>query len=823
MLPLTAALLFTAACSKNADAFTRGNVEVWSTYNTTKVMRDKHDYKKFDGKLSAEMGRGETEGAQLILTPDYNVRSYELKLSDLTCGDEVFPKENIKVFKQGYVNVEVKTYNQKNEDYPAGWIPDMLLPIEIAEAHGENTIESGRNQGLTVEFTSDAQMKAGTYEGSFSLYVDGEETEIPVSVQVWDIDVSKIYGKSHFGFGNESIIRGELSNDKETMESLYELLLNYRISPGNFPTTSVSSVEDFVEGYKKWSKHKNFASFGINAARGASSNVPNVNLMYQILRGLAELATPDDIVFDKAYIYVIPIDEPHTDEAFAGVKNYRDAIDSLEERIVSELETEGFFSSFTEKGYTAEQVQAFEDSFKEAFLNLPQIITTPYNSVLKNEVNTYCPPIQYYDTQYQREQYAKNADVNHSEQWFYTCMQPIYPYPSFHIDDYLIGARIQKWMQAAYNVTGYLYWRAIAYSNGSLPDVLVDPYTSPDRYRFNTVQQFAGEGYFTYPGYGYGEKQSFGSLRLAAYRDGQEDFDMIHAFDALLDTYESYYNASFEANDCLQSEYDKIFTGALYNSDDETFYQTRRITADLYEKAASEAKFVLGKSEIASNKATTNIYLAKGYKLKVNGKELTEKSASGEGNKFTIVTDLLRESADYSLEVLNAENESVLTYHRFVSNKVLSGTLTAEKISVSENSTVSAAGSGVTIDLFSRGEGYSQTEQLKFTPTITIDGSVFDEKLYKMKNVRFALENKSAYDLEFEVWLANDRSKYKYGKLQIGANAAREFEIENVYNLDWSSLQSANKIILTFANSDSEKTPYPVRRLSITSISCTLH
>ena len=148
---LSVAFVLGAACDKTE---TTGNAEIWSTYNTTKVMKEKHDYEKFAPKIEVSMAKSEVEGAQLVITPDYDVKSYTLTASDLVSGENVFPAENVRVYKQGYVNVTSKTPNQTNEAYPTGWTPDMLLPMEKAVEYRENTIEKGCNQSLTVEFSS---------------------------------------------------------------------------------------------------------------------------------------------------------------------------------------------------------------------------------------------------------------------------------------------------------------------------------------------------------------------------------------------------------------------------------------------------------------------------------------------------------------------------------------------------------------------------------------------------------------------------------------------------------------------------------------------
>ena len=66
---MVACVTFLGACSQSSDE--GAEPEVWSTYNTRKVLRqtDKNDtYEKLPAKISASMIQGEYEGAQLLVT-----------------------------------------------------------------------------------------------------------------------------------------------------------------------------------------------------------------------------------------------------------------------------------------------------------------------------------------------------------------------------------------------------------------------------------------------------------------------------------------------------------------------------------------------------------------------------------------------------------------------------------------------------------------------------------------------------------------------------------------------------------------------------------
>lgn len=805
---LSVAFVFGAACEETEAT---GNAEIWSTYNTTKVMKEKHDYEKFAPKIEVSMAKSEVEGAQLVITPDYDVRSYTLTASDLVSGENVFSAENVRVYKQGYVNVTSKTPNQSNEAYPTGWTPDMLLPLEKAVEYRENTIEKGCNQSLTVEFSSSVSTPSGTYTGTFVLNVDGKKTDIPVSVTVWDIDVSKTYGKSCFAYGDfdNNLLPGELSNTEELRAAYYEFFLENRISPANFPAGSELLPETFVEQFLKYKDYAYFNSFGFPIRRGRSAYDVNTESLRQYVEPIVRLCTPGNVYVDMAYYYLVPIDEPASEAAFNAVDTYRTKIDEMEENILEALDEDGFFDSF--KGeYTEEEIAAFRETLRESVRGIPQIVTTPYNDTLKDRINTYCPPIQYYDTEYERALYAQNAGTTGGEQWFYTCMQPVYPYPSFHIDDYLIGARIQKWMQTAYGVEGYLYWESSSYKNVS-QDRLIDPYTDPNRFYYGS-QPFPGDGYLTYPGYKYGERGPISSLRLAAYRDGQEDMDMICAFGELLESYGEYYGTELSANDVLGALYGEIFTGSVYNSDDAAFYAVRENLAKLYLSAAGEGKIVVCSPVVNGTQSVTDVYVAAGYGVEINGSAVSAETA-GEGQRFRVTNDLTQGRTTLHVVVKDGKGDVATEYDLFVSDRLNEAKLSEDTVFVSADSSVTIGEDGASFSIVSLKEG-SLVDLVSFVPYASFSASLFGG-LDRVKEIKFTIENTGDVDLELTVRLASGGSKYDFMQVIVPAGESAEIVLKNVYDCRWSELKNADSLRLEFKNRDGNDEPFADRLFTI--------
>ncbi len=206
--------------------------KVWSTYNTRKVIRqtDKNDeYEKLDASFTVDMYKGEYEGAQIIVTADkrteYKIEKGTLKTAD---GKE-FPSDRIELYHQKYI--EVAKNNSGNGDYESGsFIPDMLLPIDTAIAYKENFVEAGSNQGITAEFNSEG-VEAGVYTGTFKLTLGDEIKDIPVSVNVWDIEYEgRRTFQSSFLLYRYALASAEYDSSDEVVKRYEDFLLKYKIN-----------------------------------------------------------------------------------------------------------------------------------------------------------------------------------------------------------------------------------------------------------------------------------------------------------------------------------------------------------------------------------------------------------------------------------------------------------------------------------------------------------------------------------------------------------------------------------------------------------------
>jgi hypothetical protein len=95
------------------------------------------------------------------------------------------------------------------------------------------------------------------------------------------------------------------------------------------------------------------------------------------------------------------------------------------------------------------------------------------------------------------------------EVWFYTCLAPDGNYANRFLEQPLIQTRFLHWINYRYGATGYLHWGFNSW------------WGDTDDGTFDGVP--AGDAWIVYPGDG----KLYGSIRLAAMRDGIADYELL--------------------------------------------------------------------------------------------------------------------------------------------------------------------------------------------------------------------------------------------------------------------------------------------------------
>ncbi len=765
---MVACITFMGACSPSSGEGTGQGAEVWSTYNTRKVLRqtDKNDtYVKLPAELSASMMQGEYEGAQLLITSDHTAE-YSLKKGTLkdASGNE-FPAANIEIYHQKYI--QVAKNNSGNKDYESGsYVPDMLLPMETAEKYGENVIEAGCNQGVTVEFNSSG-VAAGTYTGTFTLEIDGEKTDVPVSVEVWDFGYEgRRTFQSSFLIYREQLMAGEYDTSDEKVQTYVDFLLKYKINSYVIKDAQSRTIEEFVAEAERLYDNNNYNSIVIPydfsrsyiAYEGTKLTSAAQTVVDYIL-ALAAISTEEKMYLDLAYFYPSSYDEADFNGIAADAERFLKKggeYDKTLQAAANAIDTDERFSSMTEE---------FKTSLKESILQIPAVFTNvAYVSDWVGELSAaFCPYFSVYDDEATLQHYQDAAAANsYGDLWAYTCMGPTYPYGTFHIDDSTLGMRVSGWMEKAMGITGYLYYAVNMNTQFRLTEeVYTDIYNNPLRY-----EDVPGDGYLLYPGKYYGSEEPFATVRLVSYRDSMDDYDMLCVYENLLNEYADQYGITIDFNDYVGDLYADLFNGAVYYQQDAFLSAARQELASRILALKESGILLKPGSEAENGTYRSTVYAPADATVSVGGTAV-EGVAAGSGKAFVFSSD-----AAQTVTVKLGEKSYTL------SAKGITSLTDEAKISVSEGSIVSVTGNtaAVTLKAQYRDNGETIGSKTKiFQPYVSfkVDG------LDSASCVKFSYENTGTTEVEMSiVFVEADGTRTTVKTNYCGIGGSREVRID---------------------------------------------
>ena len=805
------ASLALTACKEATNEKEYEQLDIWSTYNTVKVLRDSSDYPHLGQKLDVSMAKGEREGGQVIVNPKGgNIQDISVATADLKSeSGATFSKDNVTVYLQKYIYVETKTLNQENMEYPIGYTPDMLLEQSIADEYNENSVKENQNQGITIEFQTTSETEAGTYTGMFQVVADGKNFALPVTLTVWDIDITEVQGKTYVDYTGVNWMTGEYDTSPEKYRRYFEKAMNeYKFMldvPGwKIPTSFTDSVMYYWD-------NPNFTGYNIPLKHMLYpfSKIVDKGLFYDYIMELAKASTPEKLLFEKAYIVAGNTDEVRQED-YQTVYDTLELIYDVEDRVFEDLEESGYFDQ-----YDAEYKERFLEEIRG--ISIIQTVDADQVKFFGTDVNTYCPYLSFLENSAMLDIMRKAAEENDDrggDLWFYTCMNPKYPYPSHHIDDYLLGSRVMRWMQKDYDVTGYLYWSIFYYNKFDSGHVQTDPYE--EALRFAGVN---GDGFMAYPGKKYGLDNFIPSIRMTTFRDGQEDYDLLCALDKEVEKKEAFYGlpvGEISAATQLTEYYEQLFTGTVYEPNDELFYSVRRQVVDVILSQEGQANYLL-QTDVNKQRALANIYVAEGYSVKVND-TLVSGQPSGQGYKYTVEQPRTQD-AKLNIEILK-DGAVVESYYVFLAAKSVDVTLTEDSVYLSTDSTVTKTEDGLAVTLCSWGE--SSRDKLSFVPSVGFTASALGN-LTEVSKVMFEVTNTSDEEISFGIRFKSGSFAYvvyntNIYKLAVGESVT--IEINNVYQYENSfSRLSTATLEIFMDNLDENDEKYGARTFVVSQLS----
>ena len=686
-------LLSAAGCGNGDNSgdipFVVGNVKVCTTNNLEKVLQNE----TFDSgalKLEIKAFQNEHEAAQVIMTPDYNVRSYTLTLSDLTCGENTLEKEYFDLYHEKYIELERDVEGEKKHFYnglspyqDGDMSPDALLPMSVAIEYGENVIAKGNNQGIYVSVKIPKGQPAGVYTGNFTLNVDGNVTKIPVEVTVWGYEISdETHSRSTWAIMFDNNKYGE-ANLTKFMEKVYvDNLLDFRLNPQNLPVLlgdatnfKESKIDEWLDSVVEYSQDPRCSY--INIPTNAQTNVTvngvvysrltNMDLYSQTLTAIAKRSLKEGInLFEKMDMWLNFLDE----------SEQNGNVDNLEMSTLLMKQKQAEFATewkaaveagtwFAGEGYSYDKDFAYE--VIETMRTLKQFVSDASDGVMRdgtrfeagsedldvglnykdrdayfNHPVSYLTRAQEFDYAYSREffdayedWYNEYYDTDDAEQWLYTGCYPHYPYVSVLLDSDLMMQRATGWMMQQYDIDGMQMWYSnmyqdmTGYNTGMKP--ISDPYANASRF-----PETNGDGFTTYPGMPYGIIGPINTMRIHSLRDSMEDYEVLYLLEQEYKKVIKNAGLEYDRDDFEKMvayinesffEHDRI---KAYDDMNETFFSARAAVVNLLDMVTKTGTVITDYKQLA-DKAVLTLLSTQASSVTLDGTELPAQIAEGYG------------------------------------------------------------------------------------------------------------------------------------------------------------------------------------------------
>ncbi len=580
------------------------------------------------------------------------------------------------------------------------------------------------------------------------------------------------------------MVAGEYDATDDILYRYEDFLLNYKVN--SYFIKESYTVEETVADMIRLFNDNNYNSIVIpkglrdDYTSGCAMATEIVNYIVEVVK----LSTPEKPYADYLYLYPSNFDEA---DQFDGK-------DVLVKKVFEKGgEWDKTLTLALEAVKATDEYAAFSDEFKaqmeQAVLNIPAVFTncTFQEDWVKSSHVAFCPYISLFGDDVYLAKYQEAAEANsNGDLWVYTCVMPNYPNPTFHLDDYNLGTRISGWMEKKWHVNGYLYYLVNTYE-AILGDTWrnVNPYETAERANY-----CAGDGFLLYPGKYYGSEYPFASLRLTAYRDSMDDYDMLCVYENLLKEKAAYYGIEIDVDKCLEDLYDSLFAGSYYYADDSLVVEARReLAARILALKGKDALLALNNAE------GLTVYSAKST-LDIDG--VTVKgTASKDGYKYTVTG-----------KVGEVIVEGSKKYTMTVKENAVAATLTAQtEATVSDESSITVADGAASVTIV---PVYKSDDQ-------TIDGATQRYMPYaqisvanaaKARSLDFVITNEGNESIEFTVRLVDkDGNVYDAGRVYVQANGEKSVHINlNANEFTEEVMNNITAVRFAFANVNKDGT-----------------
>lgn len=571
-------------------------VSLWKAYNGENLLQNVDYSTSANGSLTSRGSslslnaiKGEQEAIQLMVTPDSAVASYSFSMGNLSDGaGHSIAASSVAIYAERYLYVDSSASNETTS--ASGYYPDALVPLTSLISAGENSIAAGKNQGLYFVITLASSLTAGTYAGQGVLTLDETTFVVPFQIKVMDLSMpSAVHAKSSFLLWYDQIANYYGTASTELRKSYYDFMIAHRAMPDGLPEIYEG---DAANGYTGFAD--NFATLiapndAINSYRLTFSKDSNGNLnstdvsnelQALITKNIALAQSGSSLnLFSKCYFY---FDDEPAASSYATVASNNQALVTVKNNLASQLNSyptlkASFLAipNIVTAAYPAIDSTSSSDIKKRVNLGVStasSLLGQYYNESARYNygINTWCPTYNNFDTAAHRSVYS-TRQANGEHVWWYGCINPIQPYPTYHLNAPLLPSRMLSYMEDDYGIEGNLYWCAnyFGYYNGSTS-------TTRDVWsNGNTWENCYGDGMLVYPGNKYSIDGPISTLRLESIREANEDYEYLQLFRSYIATYNSTYSGSKNASTLLATYYNQLFSNVSTACSAATFESVR--------------------------------------------------------------------------------------------------------------------------------------------------------------------------------------------------------------------------------------------------------
>lgn len=647
-------------------AITTSNYDIWSAPYTEKILREttiNYDAYKSAPGVELDMARAETETSQIVITAKKTIESYNLTVSDLTNSNgDVIESENIQAYSAMYVYVSYLYDSVRN--FPKGYFPDAMLPIEKTVEFEENFVPANVNQSIYVSVTSLWNQPAGKYTGTFVLTIDGKNYDIPVSVNVRDCMVSTAVTSKSIFSDNWTHALGELDATQRMTDNYHKALMKYRLCPSWIVDDKKETEADAEYlAQKVWEMYEygsNEELFGEGADRFTNFTLPlgfnstgdaTVKAALMFLNKFVELSCEKGVDFvERAYFYCV--DEPEANNNFNGQKAAHEMFVKVKTNLVSNIEANK--TSLMDRYGVSEE---FVNGLLESANNLHDIVTQSYIEKYDGYIDTWCPTFDSYDSPYDIQKYKEQND----ERWWYGCVVPLAPYPTFHVSDIMLSPRVLGWLQSYYGVTGNLYWSVDQWAGYHILPGEGRAYRFSDNYytEAGPYDNVAGEGYLFRPGKRYGIDGPIPTIRIDAIRDGLEEYEMMESIKEIYSATARMEHRNWSADTMFAELLSPLASGMQVGATSSAFAKSRKTLLELFE-LAEQGVCLTDYQDNGKGKVTYKLYVPEGASVTASVGTMTNSDKLTDGTLYTYVVDMQTASALEVTFSITVEGKSYL-------------------------------------------------------------------------------------------------------------------------------------------------------------------